>query len=751
MFKVFQIFLSVALVVIVGLIVAPWFIDTEAYKPQIQKIFVDATGLEIDIEDIEVSGFPWVGITLNEMQLKNSETMPLPYRFSIKSVEVQLEILPLINDKYEINRFNLKQPELWLESDVNPEEIQPLTDDPYSIETAAVADAPQEVTVPQFKLNLPETLLANLIKIDDGAVYLKDRTKGELSINDINLKIHNLQKHQPFDLKASAELLEGNLQIEGKVGPIESLNDLEFSKLPTRINLEASDLILANLKKWINSASEATEPSSETTENAESEKPAEATAEELLSTQLMQARLSLQSSIERHADQNVLSTGSFTIDTSNQLSGTWKAGSRSKGAMHIEELKMDLNNTHILSVSGNIKHLYDTPRYELRMESPKLQRLWLNQFVPGLQAFYQNHPSPWKEAKAGALIAGDKDILDVRDFQLQIDNEPLQVSGNFALGGALDAQLRMTANQLHLDSWIPNDLLSISEEPNLSHIKPWYVSLQLNAKSIELNHTVLNNVRMSLSAENGVVRLNPLSFNIDEGHISEDFTLYANQFPVGWKENMHATQVALHPLLKTLANFDQFSGIAQLSTNLSGKGLTEFNIKKLLNGSGQILVEDGQIQGLDIIKAINGEHDSTTPLSTSFSQLQGSFQINRGTLENNDLYMVSPLFRLTGQGNIQLLPLHFDYTVRPRQLESLSGQSSGQLGVVTPLQITGSFHKFDVSSKSDTEFNPMSSNTADNYKESESAPVFDDSGFDDEPMNQNQEPSNESNNDGLEL
>ncbi|MDQ6978907.1 MAG: AsmA-like C-terminal region-containing protein, partial [Mariprofundaceae bacterium] len=66
----------------------------------------------------------------------------------------------------------------------------------------------------------------------------------------------------------------------------------------------------------------------------------------------------------------------------------------------------------------------------------------------------------------------------------------------------------------------------------------------------------------------------------------------------------------------------------------------------------------------------------------------------QGVLKNDDLFMASPLFRLTGKGSVNLPASTMDYHMRPKLVATLVGQgdqADGRTGVTIPLHISGSF------------------------------------------------------------
>ena len=67
--RTIKISLAILALVVVALLVAPWFINVEHYKPRIAKAIEDATGRPVQIGEIHASLFPWIGVRLKDVSL----------------------------------------------------------------------------------------------------------------------------------------------------------------------------------------------------------------------------------------------------------------------------------------------------------------------------------------------------------------------------------------------------------------------------------------------------------------------------------------------------------------------------------------------------------------------------------------------------------------------------------------------------------------------------------------------------------
>jgi AsmA protein len=157
--------------------------------------------------------------------------------------------------------------------------------------------------------------------------------------------------------------------------------------------------------------------------------------------------------------------------------------------------------------------------------------------------------------------------------------------------------------------------------------------------------------------------------------------------------------ISAQPLLKDAADLDWLSGRGTVTLNVSTRGNSQFDMVKALNGKAAIDIADGAIEGFNFAKLVRslGRGDlsglsATSAEKTDFSALTATFDIQNGVVANNDLKMLSPLLRVSGEGQVMLPPRQVDYTVTPKLVSSLSGQGgdTGLEGLAeVPVRIHG--------------------------------------------------------------
>ncbi len=237
--------------------------------------------------------------------------------------------------------------------------------------------------------------------------------------------------------------------------------------------------------------------------------------------------------------------------------------------------------------------------------------------------------------------------------------------------------------------------VSGTPEPDLRFLVPWRVAVQVQAEKLFLHGLELKHVRASLSGKQGKFQLNPLTFELAGGQVREHASVNAARYPARWTESSTVSGMRIQPVLAALADMDLLRGVAEMKLNLAGRGLLPGSALNTLSGSGNVLLRDGQIRGFNIpgmLRRLRMLGRETGPKYTDFTQLAGSFVINGGVVNNDDLFMASPLFRLTGHGRIDLPRQSMDYHIKPRLVGTLTGQGDTagvRKGMSIPIHLVG--------------------------------------------------------------
>jgi len=210
-----------------------------------------------------------------------------------------------------------------------------------------------------------------------------------------------------------------------------------------------------------------------------------------------------------------------------------------------------------------------------------------------------------------------------------------------------------------------------------------------------------SDIRMSLSADKGLIKISPATAKLYEGVYAGDIKINVRGKTPVFSINEKLTGIQAAPLLKDVADIKLLSGRADTSARVTTRGNSIAQLRKGLNGKMSFSFTDGAIEGVNIAHMLRKANATLTgapqppdePEKTDFTSLSGTAKIVNGVIQNNDLLATSPLLRITGNGQIDLVREIIKYRVKTVVVATLEGQGGASLeklkGVPIPVKITG--------------------------------------------------------------
>ncbi len=200
---------------IVALFVIPMLVDVQKYKPQIEKQVSEATGRPFAIGgDLNLSIFPWVGVSLSDLHLGNPPGFTEKDLLSVQSFEVRVKLIPLLSKNIQVKRFIVKGPRIVLEKNKNGR---------ANWQGIGKPSTEKKETAPEKKREgLPiESLTVGEFAITNGSLLWIDQTKKDRKeVSDLDVRVQDVSLDRPIQLALSASLDGKPLSLTGKVGPI---------------------------------------------------------------------------------------------------------------------------------------------------------------------------------------------------------------------------------------------------------------------------------------------------------------------------------------------------------------------------------------------------------------------------------------------------------------------------------------------------------------------------------------------------
>jgi len=310
-------------------------------------------------------------------------------------------------------------------------------------------------------------------------------------------------------------------------------------------------------------------------------------------------------------------------------------------------------------------------------------------------------------------LKADGEQLNIAPFSVKFDES--QIKGGFGISQFAKPAYHfdIDIDKLDADKYITKSDKPAATKPSadapidLSALKKFNAEGALTLGSLKIANVKTSNVHIKLNAKQGVAELAPFSANLYEGSMNGSLRVDARSTPsISFKQNM--TGIAIGPLMVDAINNDMLNGKGTLNLDISTTGNTVGALKKSLNGTVAIKLADGAVKGIDIAGTFRSMKDkinitkqsstaSDKSQKTDFSEMLASFTIKNGVAHNEDLSIKAPLFRIGGNGDIDIGGETINYTAKPTVVNSLKGQGGSDLsvmnGLTIPIKVTGTFSK----------------------------------------------------------
>ena len=383
--------------------------------------------------------------------------------------------------------------------------------------------------------------------------------------------------------------------------------------------------------------------------------------------------------------------------------------------MKVEKFLLKLANLELrgaVSMSGK-NH---KPSFSANLQS--------NDFVPketfkalGIVMPAANDATVFGKARLALQVSGTADKLKVNKLQVRLDDTTLNGTASVVMASQV-IRYNLAVDQIDVDRYFPPPAKNKTEATKAAKggdkiELPMAVLRGLNVKGsikigkLKASNLRSENIRISLSANKGLIRVYPASADLYKGKYQGDIRLNVQGSKPVISMNEKLSDVQAEPLFKDALDMGWISGVANLSATLKTRGDAISALQKNLNGNVTFAFTDGTIKGVNIAQkirqasaALKGQSaPANTVEKTDFSSITGTAKVVNGVVENRDLKMQTPLLRVNGEGKVNLGMQNMSYLVKATVVATLEGQGGDALeklkGVTVPVRIHGPFSKLE--------------------------------------------------------
>ncbi|MFY0656072.1 MAG: AsmA family protein [Neptunomonas phycophila] len=640
-------------VIAVGVLTA--LFDPNDYKPEIETLAKEKANIDLSVGgDIDWSFYPWLGLSIADVDVRFVDQ---PELANLSKAQLAVNIPALFSGKVQMDSILIEGLSLNLTKDkdgkVNWQ--QPTAD--------SVATTDAEPTSPNTEPqdtsgNQPLSLDIQSISIKDGTVtYIDQQTQQQVTLNNLAINSGQISDGNVFPLDIAADLTQqqNNKQtLAAKISATANITlDLENQQYTVQdfnsdVTLEAEKLIKLHL-------------------------------ETDLVANLAQNRVVVESWIAQLS--NLKASGNITIE--------------------------DLNT---LKMTGSIK----TDTFALNSVLEEL----------GLPIIDVTDNGAFNKMNFVSQFTGDAKTIQTDSLAITVDDTKLNGSASYSLETGR-ADIALSGNSIIVDRYLPPSNKSAGEAKSITDsseaknhgyskeavipvdaLKPLNFGASLKMQSITYNKMPIGNVDVSIDARNGLIKLNRANLTMYSGSIATSGSLDVRKSPARLTVNKKINGLQLGEMLTALNGSAPITGALSTTAAVTANGVSVYDIINSLNGTANVGLQNGVIQGIDMAQQLCQTMNNLSALgqlstaesvdsSTPFAKMGGNFTIKNGVVSNNDLSASLDAMSLSGKGDVNLPQRTLNYGLGLMIKENLFKQScsvNNKLeGVEWPVLCKGGF------------------------------------------------------------
>ena len=309
-------------------------------------------------------------------------------------------------------------------------------------------------------------------------------------------------------------------------------------------------------------------------------------------------------------------------------------------------------------------------------------------------------------------FSGSSNDLRLNNLAITLDDS--NITGDITLAGFETSQaipatdFDIAISSINLDRYLapatdtPTDDAMGNTELPLDTLRSLNVKGDLNVGQLTYSNLNLQDVALTVTASDGELALAPLTASLYEGSYRGDIRLDSRNDVPAASVDTALTGINLAPLLRDFMDATYVSGTGNIQLSLTGRGADTATIKRNLNGTGAMDLQDGVLQGVDVgsvlsqVESMIREQRARTITrgqSTPFDSFSANINVRDGIVTTNDLLIDSSGFDVTGQGMLANLTndtINFNLVASVDENPASDERAYDIGGYALPIACTGS-------------------------------------------------------------
>jgi len=309
-----------------------------------------------------------------------------------------------------------------------------------------------------------------------------------------------------------------------------------------------------------------------------------------------------------------------------------------------------------------------------------------------------------RDPKALSLIAASGSFTygehAARFDKLQATLDDTHLTGSVAIVN-LDTHavaFDLTVDTINLDRYLPPPAAARTPPPGPQPVSPdssppLDANGTLSVGAVRFSPLDLSNVKVTVATQDKVMRIFPLTAQVDGGQYSGDITLDHRTGTPAVSMDEHLSGIDVGKLVAKESKKVHLTGRGNVNLKASGHGAGADAILKTLEGHFDTHVANGAVEGIDLgyelgrAEALLRRQDMPNLQNTKrteFDALKMSAEIAQGVAASKDLVISSAVLKITGQGTANLPTEALNFALLADALKT-----AGNVPIQIPVKVTG--------------------------------------------------------------
>ncbi|MFO7459632.1 MAG: AsmA-like C-terminal region-containing protein, partial [Desulfatiglandales bacterium] len=314
-------------------------------------------------------------------------------------------------------------------------------------------------------------------------------------------------------------------------------------------------------------------------------------------------------------------------------------------------------------------------------------------------------------------IRGDTQRVSLSEGALELDESKVGFSFTAKDFDKPDLAFDVNLDKIDLDRYLPppsektetasaGSATGAPAEPagpkklDFTALRKMVLDGRVRVGTLKASGMTIQEIDLKMTGRNGIFQLNPLLAKLYQGTISAKGSADVSRDVLRSAMDVETKAVQAGPLLRDLLQKDMIEGTANAQFSISMAGEQPEQIKRTLNGKGQVVFRDGAIKGIDLAGMVRNVTSAFRPDQpagerprTDFTELVAPFTISNGMINTQGSSLASPLVRVLATGNANLVDESLDLRVEPRFVATIKGQDDTKErgGIMVPVLVKGTF------------------------------------------------------------